>query len=98
MLIKRRTAEHATTSPKSSMPASASAVLAAIVPAATQPSMPSVSMMVMNMSIVAFGRVSSLTEPRMAWCIAIEMDLSSASCKDVWLGFHGFEFGKDILA
>jgi hypothetical protein len=65
------------------MPASANAVLAAMDPAATQPSMPSVSIMVMKISMVAFGSVSSLTEARMAWWIAIEMDLSSASCINV---------------
>ena len=79
-----RTTEHDTTRPITSILASARAVLAAIIPAATQPSIPSVSITVRKISMVAFGSDSSRTEVRMAWWIAIPIDLSSASCFNVW--------------
>ena len=61
------------------MPASARAALAATEPDATQPSRPSFSMTMMKMSMVAFGKSSSLTDDSSAWCIWTAKVLSSAS-------------------
>ena len=59
--VKARTAEHDATSPSISIPACAKAALAATDPEAMHPSMPSFSMIVMNISMVDFGRSSSRT-------------------------------------
>jgi hypothetical protein len=77
--IMTLTAEHDITRPNISIPASARAVLAATEPDATHPSIPSLSMTMIKISIVDFGRSSSLTEESNAWWICTATDRSSAS-------------------